>query len=180
MTPVLPVADLALDGSQLRTLTSADAPLLVEATAAETEPALWGPRPAGPYTPAQAQAALREWDPEGGQVSYGLLRGDRLLGALALMVDGPGSAEVAYWIRPEERGQDLATRAVRALTSWARETAGLSRVWLEIRPGNEASLRVARRAGYRFEQRLANHCRSWTSDDPQRDEWHDCLIWVAA
>jgi hypothetical protein len=33
-------------------------------------------------------------------------------------------------------------------------------------------------AGYRLEQRLPRHCRVWTSDDPDRDTWHDCLIWV--
>jgi RimJ/RimL family protein N-acetyltransferase len=172
-----PVADISLAELRLRTLTGADAHLLVEATAAETAPALWGPRPAGPYSLADADAALRAWAPEGDQVSYGVLRGSRLVGALALMLDGPGSAELAYWVRPEERGRGVAARSVRALTAWAHEHAGRTRVWLEIEPGNEPSLGVARRAGYRFEGRLARHCRSWTTEDPRYDDWHDCLIW---
>jgi hypothetical protein len=35
---------------RFRTLTLADAEQLVEATRGEVQPALWGPRPAGPYT----------------------------------------------------------------------------------------------------------------------------------
>ncbi|HEU4424971.1 MAG TPA: GNAT family N-acetyltransferase [Pilimelia sp.] len=173
-----PDADLAVADLRVRTLTPADTLLLVEATQAETGPALWGPRPAGPYSLADAEAALRAWDPAGDQVSYGVLRGARLIGALALMVDGPASAELAYWVRPEERGHGVAVRAVQALTGWAHAHAGRTRIWLEIEPGNQPSLGVARRAGYRYERRLARHCRSWTSDDPRQDEWHDCLIWT--
>lgn len=174
-----PTADLDLGGLRLRTLDPRDAALLVEATRAETAPALWGPRPAGPYSPGDAATALREWDPGGDQVSFALLRGERMLAALGLMADAPGSAELAYWVRPEQRGRGLAVRAVRTLTAWAYEQAGLLRAWLEIEPGNGASLGVARSAGYRFQRRLPAHCRSWVDDDPDRDEWHDCLIYVA-
>jgi RimJ/RimL family protein N-acetyltransferase len=52
------------------------------------------------------------------------------------------------------------------------------RVWLEIEPGNEPSLRLAQRAGYHFEQRLSQHCRDWSSEDAEQDSWHDCLIWA--
>lgn len=73
-----------VDGdSRLRTLLDADAPLVVEATAAETGPAFWVPRPVGPYTREQATAALAQW--QGAQVSYGVFRGDRLLGVVGLM-----------------------------------------------------------------------------------------------
>jgi RimJ/RimL family protein N-acetyltransferase len=37
---------------------------------------------------------------------------------------------------------------------------------------------LARRAGYQLEQRLPRHCRSWVEDDPDRDQWHDCLIFA--
>lgn len=161
----------------LRTLTSQDAPLVVAATAGETSPAFWGPRPAGPYTLEQAVAALADWSPGSDRVSYGLLRGDRLLAVVGLMRDGRDSAELAYWVRPEERGKGLASRALRLLTGWAHES-GLARLWLEIRPDNAASLRVAERSGYRFQERLPDHCRSWVHDDAARDERHDCLIWV--
>lgn len=180
MTPDLE----AYPGLSLRVLAPGDASLLVEATADETEPALWGPRPAGPYSPDEAVAALAQWDrAAGGQFCVGILdagtrNGERLLGAVGVMPDGPGSAELAYWVRPKDRGRGIATASVRAVARWAGHDLGISRVWLEIRPGNAASLRVAERAGFRFEERLARHCRDWSSDDAEDDSWHDCLIWV--
>jgi RimJ/RimL family protein N-acetyltransferase len=166
------------DGLRLRTLTLQDAPLVVEATRAETAPALWGPRPRGPYSADDAAAALRDAE---SMVSFGLITGGRLLGALGLMRDHepgsaePDSAELAYWVRPENRRQGLALRGIRAVTDWAHR-AGLSRIWLEINPDNTASLRLAERAGYQFAERIAGHCRTWTVDDAEQDSWHDCLI----
>ncbi|MGP3971843.1 GNAT family N-acetyltransferase [Streptomyces sp. 6N223] len=179
-----PDLDLDLDlaeGLRLRTLTPRDARLLVEATSGENATALWGPHPRGPYAHRDARAALQAWDlAAGGQVSYGLLDRGTLVGALGLMPDsdGPGSAELAYWIRPERRRQGLALRGVTALTTWAHDAARLPRLWLEIRPDNTASLRLATRAGYRFEQRVPRHCRAWTAQGPGKDTWHDCLIWA--
>jgi RimJ/RimL family protein N-acetyltransferase len=172
--------DLDLDDDlRLRPLTVNDAGLVVESTRAEREPSLWGARPAGPYSLGDAQAALASWDPDaGGQFSLGVLRGRRLVGAVGLMPDSSGSIELAYWVRPEERGRGTATRAVIATTLWAHRELAVPRIWLEIEPGNEPSLRVARNAGYRFEQRISQHCRDWACEDAGRDSWHDCLIWV--
>ena len=174
------IADLDLGtGLRLRTLTSRDAELVVQATSTETGRALWAVDPAGPYTLNDAKAALREWDADAGaQTSYGIFDNDELLGAFGLMPDGPGSAELAYWVRPQSRRQGLALRGIQAITQWAHRDVGLTRIWLEIDPDNTASQRLAVRAGYLYEQRLANHCRTWTSPEPEDDTWHDCLIWV--
>ncbi|MFA1549874.1 GNAT family N-acetyltransferase [Actinomadura chokoriensis] len=164
-------------GLRLRTLTTHDVALVVEATSTETARALWGPH-LGPYTSRDARAALSAWDPAAeSQASYGILKHDRLLGALGLMIDGPRSAELAYWVRPESRRQGLALRGITALTRWTHDELGIDRVWLEIEPANTPSLGLAGRAGYRFEQRIPNHCRAWTSPDPGHDTWHDCMIW---
>jgi RimJ/RimL family protein N-acetyltransferase len=171
--------ELNLGDLRLRTLTGKDEALLVEATRAESGRALWGPHPSGPYSIEDARSALRAWDPRRHpQVSVGVLQGGRLVGALGLMLDGPHSAELAYWVRPEHRRRGIALRAIQALTDWSHTTADLTRVWLEINPDNAPSLALAERAGYILEQRLPRHCRSWTSDDPDRDTWHDCLIWT--
>jgi RimJ/RimL family protein N-acetyltransferase len=175
------LADLDMGDLRLRTLNTQDAALLVEATRAESARALWGPRPAGPYSLEDARSALRAWDPhQGRQLSFGVLDGLRLVAALGLMLDGPhsDSAELAYWVRPEARRRGIALRSVQHITAWAHATAGFSRIWLEIDPDNTPSLRLAERAGYRLEQRLPRHCRAWRSDDPEHDTWHDCLIWV--
>ncbi len=167
------------DDLRLRPLAVGDAALLAEATSGEQAPSLWGAHPAGPYSPGDAQAALAAWDPAAaGQFSLGILRGQRLVGAVGLMPDSPGSIELAYWVRPEERGKGIASRAVAAATLWAHRELAAPRIWLEIEPGNEPSLRLAQRAGYRFEQRISQHCRDWACADAARDSWHDCLIWA--
>jgi len=167
------------DCLQLRALVPDDAALLAESTSGETAPSLWGPRPAGPYSLSDARAALLAWDPaSASQFSLGILDGQQLLGAVGLMPDQPGSAELAYWIRPEQRGRGIAWRAVREVTLWVHGILGIPRIWLEIDPGNEPSLRVAQRAGYQFEQRLPRHCRNWATEDADHDLWHDCLIWA--
>jgi RimJ/RimL family protein N-acetyltransferase len=167
------------DGLRLRVLVPADAALLVEATSGERSSSLWGPRPAGPYSLRDGQEALSQWDPAAeGQFSAGIMDGPQLAGAVGLMPDRPESIELAYWVRPEQRGRGIAARAVRATTLWAHRNLAAPRLWLEIRPGNEPSLRVAERAGYSFEERLAQHCRDWSGADAEHDSWHDCLIWV--
>jgi RimJ/RimL family protein N-acetyltransferase len=169
---------LELEDLTVRVLTVRDADLLVDATRAETGMAMWGARPVGPYAPDDALSALRAWDPElGGQTSFGILSAGQLVGAVGLMPDKPGSAELAYWVRPESRGQGIATRSVLAVTDWAL-AGDLDRVWLEINPSNTASLRVAERTGFTFEEHIPDHCRAWITDDPTQDSWHDCLIWA--
>lgn len=148
----------------IRRLTTQDAPLVVEATAAETGRALWDRHPAGPYSLADAQTALDRWSHD--DRSFGVFENDRLVAAVGLMPDGPGSAELAYWVRPEARGRGLAVRALRHLTTWAHDN-GYGHLWLEIRPDNAASLRVAEQAGYTYTRRVPDHC-----------DGHDCLIWV--
>jgi RimJ/RimL family protein N-acetyltransferase len=153
----------------LHRLTEADAPLLVEATSTETGRSLWGHHPIGPYTLDDAVAALRAWDHD---TSYGVVEDGRLVAAVGLMPDGPASAELAYWVRPEERGRGRAPAALRRLTTQAHRD-GYTRLWLEINPTNSASLRVAERAGYTYERRLPDHCL-----DHSTQTRHDCLIWV--
>jgi RimJ/RimL family protein N-acetyltransferase len=174
------LAHLDLDGGlHLRVLGTEDAALLVEATSGESARSLWDAKPAGPYSLRDGQAALSAWNPElGGQFSVGILDGRRLVGAVGLMPDRPGSAELAYWVRPQQRGRGIASRAVQATTLWAHRSLAIGRIWLEIRPGNEPSLRLARRAGCRFERRLPRHCRDFSCEDAERDSWHDCLIWA--
>jgi hypothetical protein len=115
-----PLVELDLADLRLRTLTLADedAALLVEATRAASASALWGPRPAGPYSLEAARSALQAWDPHHGrQVSFGVLDGPRLVAALGLMPDGPHSAELAYWVRPEDRRRGIALRSVQSKSS---------------------------------------------------------------
>ncbi len=56
--------------------------------------------------------------------------------------------EIGYVTVREARGRGVAQRALRLVTDWALDSAGLERVELHIDPENPASIRVAERCGY--------------------------------
>jgi len=60
-------------------------------------------------------------------------------------------AEIGYVTAPAARGRGVAGRAIDLVSHWAIRDLGLARIeaWIDV--GNEASLRVAERAGYRSE-----------------------------
>ncbi|SEG55809.1 Protein N-acetyltransferase, RimJ/RimL family [Thermomonospora echinospora] len=58
-----------------------------------------------------------------------------------------GRAEIGYWLAPWARGRGLITEAVRALVDYGFGK-GLHRIELLAAVGNEASHRVAERAGF--------------------------------
>jgi RimJ/RimL family protein N-acetyltransferase len=64
-------------------------------------------------------------------------------------MDEPGKAAVGYWLAPEARGRGVATGAVQLLVRWAFDVElELVRMELLTLVGNEASGRVALRAGF--------------------------------
>jgi RimJ/RimL family protein N-acetyltransferase len=65
-------------------------------------------------------------------------------------------AQFGYWVAPEARGRGYATRAAILLTRWLFEL-GAARVVLTIVAGNEASVTVARRAGFVHEGTMRSH-----------------------
>lgn len=72
--------------------------------------------------------------------------------------------EIGYWLAPAARGRGVATRSVVLLSEWAFDTLHLGRLWLTVIDGNTASVRVAERAGFRWDhQRAVGECR----DDPR-------------
>jgi ribosomal-protein-alanine N-acetyltransferase len=70
-----------------------------------------------------------------GGVIYGALRG----------------AHIGYWIDRNHANRGLTTDAVNTLTRFGFEALGLHRIEINVRPENEASCRVALKAGYHFE-----------------------------
>jgi RimJ/RimL family protein N-acetyltransferase len=59
--------------------------------------------------------------------------------------------EIGYMLDRAARGRGAATRAVGLLTRWGFDTLGLKRLELRISAANDASQRVAAKAGYRLE-----------------------------
>ncbi|MFI7386075.1 GNAT family N-acetyltransferase [Streptomyces sp. NPDC049813] len=79
-----------------------------------------------------------------------------------------GHAEIGYWVLPPARGQAVAPRALTTLTSWAF-TAGFHRLELQHSTRNEASCRVAAKAGYVLEG-------TRRSAALHTDGWHDMHV----
>lgn len=73
--------------------------------------------------------------------------------------------EVSYWVLPWARGKGLATSAVRVVTRWAFDL-GVHRAELNHSSRNDASCRVATKAGYRAEGTAVQR-------GLHADGWHD-------
>jgi [ribosomal protein S5]-alanine N-acetyltransferase len=88
-------------------------------------------------------------------------REDRLLGALGISnfdwADLKG--EIGYWMVAEARGRGIGARATRMLAVWALTRLGLERLELLANPQNEASQRLAERAGFTREGTLRRYRR---------------------
>jgi RimJ/RimL family protein N-acetyltransferase len=85
---------------------------------------------------------------------------------------GQGDAEIGYWTVPAARGRGVASAVVDAVCRWAFETLPVDRIELCHAVENEASGRVAQKAGFRREGRLR---KSFRYGDGVK---HDELLWA--
>ena len=101
-------------------------------------------------------------------------RTEELLGSVSLhSIDADqGDAEVGYWTVPAARGRGVATSVVDAVCRWAFDTLPVDRIELCHAVENEASGRVAEKAGFQREGRLR---RSFRYGDGVK---HDELLWA--
>ncbi|MCT9081231.1 GNAT family N-acetyltransferase [Streptomyces fulvoviolaceus] len=160
-SPVLPAGTLARipqpvlptgDGLVLRPWRAEDAPAV---HAAFQDPLMhqWHMRTSDSVTEVAGwiEAWAKEW--EGEQTAQWAVADadtDRLLGRVALreIVFRDGIAEVAYWTTAAARGRGVAARATTALVHWAFEEIGFHRLELMHATANQASCRVAIKAGF--------------------------------
>lgn len=80
-----------------------------------------------------------------------------------------GYAQITYWVVPAARGRGVASAAAREVAAWAFEDVGLHRLTIHHSVQNEASCRVAERAGFPMEGTM----RSALLHD---DGWHDMHV----
>lgn len=144
---VLRDADLQLDA-----LTDHDAPSIAEACS-DPQIQSWLPLP-NPYSHEDAlfyinQMACSSWE-GGGGIERAIRLDGRFVGVIGLKGTSWEAAktEAGYWLAPWTRGRGVMTRALCLLTDWALDTQGIGRVEVHVAPGNDASLQVARRAGF--------------------------------
>lgn len=109
-----------------------------------------------PYTATDAVGFLaaveRGWA-DGSMLTWAVREGGALLGLVGLDLQPVRSAELGYWLAPEARGRGLMARAVGAVVAHAFDERGvdLDRLFWQAFVGNEASRRVAERAGFTVE-----------------------------
>jgi RimJ/RimL family protein N-acetyltransferase len=95
----------------------------------------------------EAIAAMHATRGHAGMLVTAAATGERL-GNAGLAPGDPGVGRIAYWVAAEARGRGVATRSVRLLVEHAWRL-GLRRVELWAHVDNQASQRVAERAGLR-------------------------------
>ncbi|MFE0148774.1 GNAT family N-acetyltransferase [Nonomuraea sp. NPDC059007] len=158
----------AAGGILLRPWEPADAPMIVDAF---RDPATrhWHARTVESVAEAERliEGYADGWRQEASATWAAVSEAGEVLGRVALRgIDlAGGEAEVAYWMRAAARGRGVATAGVRAVGGWAFG-AGLHRLVIEHSTGNEASCRVAEKAGFLLEGvKRSAHLYA--------DGWHD-------
>ena len=144
-----PDPPLADDDLRLRPYRRSDLEALVRELS-DPEIPRWTNVPAE-YGPEEGQAFLIHVEPQrlAGR-SLTLAIGEELQGAVGITDVNwrDRRAEVGYWVAASRRGRGLGSRAVGLLSAWALSEGGFERLDLYASPHNEASQRVAQKAGF--------------------------------
>lgn len=94
------------------------------------------------------QRWAEEWD-DATSFGYGMFVGDEVVGGCGLHPRiGPGGIEIGYWVRVDQAGRGLATRAARLLTDAAFTIDGIDHVEIHHDNANVRSGRVPAKLGY--------------------------------
>ena len=104
------------------------------------------------------ERTIRDWDDREGEASFAIVDAEAglVIGAIGLRFTDAGGS-VGYWVAREARGRGVATRAVEIIRDWAFGELGLVQLELVTDPDNEASQRVAEKAGFRRRRLLRRH-----------------------
>ena len=151
----------------LRAWKAADAPALVDCLDGDEAISHWLDLIPQPYTLADALAYIGGVGEQAFAVTDA---GDgSVLGSIGLRWnDDHDVAEIGYWLRSDARGRGIATRALLLVTRIAL-AAGAARVQLRAAVGNDASRRVAEKAGFRLEGVLRS--ARWSPRLQRRLDW---------
>ena len=160
----------------LRAWRESDVPQLIEACR-DPEIPKWTAAPDN-YDERAAIAWVRgvplAVEPPGDRVSFCMADAnepERLLGSMSLLrVTRGGSGEIGYWTAAWARGRGATTRAVRLLAAWGVAEFDLRRIELLVAVENDASNRVAERAGFTKEGTLRQYREA-------KGVWRDHHIW---
>jgi RimJ/RimL family protein N-acetyltransferase len=165
-----PNPDLSDGTVVLRPLKPTDIPDVV-AACRDPEIVRWTTEIPEDYTEEHARSWIAStsdgW--KSGRAELAITENGDFAGAIGLVARQDWIAEIGYWIAPQFRGRGIATRALALISRWAEE-AGFARLQLTIFPGNQASARVAEKAGYAEEGLLRAYAN-------QRGTVRDAYVW---
>ena len=155
-----PDPPLAVGSIRLRLPAARDEDAIYEACQ-DPEIQRWAATPV-PYLREHAQGWIEGAEPEWAEARHGALAivdatDDRFLGAIGLSPQEPHRVEIGFWIVPAARGRGIATEATRLVARWALRDLGFDRLELLHLVGNEASRRVAEKAGFHHEGTLRDY-----------------------
>jgi RimJ/RimL family protein N-acetyltransferase len=157
VTIMPPTEPVALDGFVLRLPAEDDVDALVRfGDDPDTAETLWVPIPS-PCSRAEAKERLHEFiDSWSGRSTFGPTlvvadaASDEFVGIVFLRPREDMTIEIAYGTAPRHRCRGIATRALRRVCQWCFDEPSVARVELLIAQGNDASCRVAEKAGFEF------------------------------
>jgi RimJ/RimL family protein N-acetyltransferase len=157
VTIMPPAQPLSLDGFILRLPDENDVDALVRfGDDPDTAETLWVPIPS-PCSRAEAKERLRGFvDGWSGRSTFGPTlvvaeaASGKFVGIVFLRPREDMTIEIAYGTAPRHRCRGIATCALRGVCQWCFDECSVARVELLIAQGNEASCRVAEKAGFEF------------------------------
>jgi RimJ/RimL family protein N-acetyltransferase len=155
----------------LRPWSESDAPELAACIDGDEEITRWLDQIPQPYGVENALAYIRGTAGNERETRFAVTEDDggRVLGSVgATWNESRDVAEIGYWLRADARGRGVTTAAVRLITAWALE-AGAARVQLRAAVDNDASRRVAEKAGFRLDGVLRS--AYWNPRLGRRVDW---------
>ena len=158
--PELPVPELRTDAFVLRPWRLDDVDRLV-AELQDPEIPRWTRIPE-PYTHQDGREFLERtaegWR-QGTSANFAIVDAadDELLGSIGVVFHEDRAASIGYWVARRARGRAIASEALRLISRWALRMFVLERIELVTAPDNEASQRVAEKAGFTREGLLRRY-----------------------
>jgi RimJ/RimL family protein N-acetyltransferase len=110
-----------------------------------------------PYTKRDGRDFLRSMHVQRPETAFAIAVNDEAVGGIGFVMLSDVermSAEIGYWLGEPFWGRGIATEAVIAVTRYAIDTHGLTRLFAVPFASNVASCRVLQKAGYVLEGRL--------------------------
>lgn len=116
---------------------------------------VWMPWAQEPVTTARYAEVLRNFHTAfdaGTEFIFGMFEGEAVVGGCGLHFrQGPGVADIGYWVRTDRHRQGFATAAVSSLTAAAfRHLGDIREIHITMDKANTASARIPARLGYRL------------------------------